>query len=372
MHIGYFSSIMGTKSGPSIFDKRTLEATADCDHKNTYTIYGLMEQNTRGLKIPNDNFFIRPIKPSGKWLGIGIGLTLELKRRPVDLLHATYAPPPIVPCRFVMTMTCWSQYDHPEFYPPMIRWRILFLLNRGVKNASAIFCYSEFLKEKLIERFHIDPEKIFITQPGVGEEIKRCQDKEALDSFLRQFGIESPYILFIGTLTMRKNVEGLIRAYHMLLHESKIEQKLVLLGEKGFRSEGIYQTVEELNLSDQIIFIDLRPHHELPLFYSGADVFVFPTLYEGFGLPPLEAMACGTPVVASNVTSVPEVVGNGAVLVDPYRPEDIADGSRKCLTDEKLRIEMIKRGLVRAGEFSWQKAAVQTVSAYEEVYQSRW
>ncbi|MBE9546629.1 MAG: glycosyltransferase family 4 protein [Proteobacteria bacterium] len=218
----------------------------------------------------------------------------------------------------------------------------------------------------------MDPERIFITQPGIGEEMVPMDNKETLSAFLKGFGITKPYILFIGALTKRKNVEGLIRAYSMLVQESKVEQKLVLLGETIFLSEGIFQTIKELKLEDHIVLVGRRPHHDLPLFYSGADVFVFPTFSEGFGLPPLEAMACGTPVVASNATSVPEVVGDAAILVDPYRPEDIAEGIFKCLTDSELRQKMIQRGLERARGFSWRRAAVQTVSAYEKVYQAGW
>jgi len=241
-----------------------------------------------------------------------------------------------------------------------------------VSNNTAVFCYTDYLRQKLIERFRIDSDRIFITQPGIGEEIAPIKDKESLSAFLNEFGIDAPYILFIGALTKRKNVEGLVRAFNMLVQESKINHKLVILGETIFLSESIFQTIKELDLEDRIILVGRRPYHELPLFYSGADLFVFPTFSEGFGLPPLEAMACGTPVVASNATSVPEVVGDAAMLVDPYRHEDIAEGIFKCLTDNEVRRELILKGMARARKYTWQKAAAQTVSAYEKVYQAGW
>jgi len=374
MHIGYFSSIMGTKGGPAVVDKRVLESISHFDRKNTYTVYGLTRMSTQGLQLDNSNqnFKIKAIKPSGKWLGISFGLTMELKRHPVDLLHATFVAPPVIPCKFVTTMTCWSQYSQPELYPPLKRWRFLYLINRAMKNASAVFCYTEYLRNKVIDRFNYDPQRVFIVQPAVGDEMKPIEDKEMLNNFLQASGIEGPYILFLGVLTKRKNVEGLIRAYHILLNESKMEHKLVLLGEKGYHHQKIFDTVDELNIADRVVFVERRPHNELPFFYSGADVFVFPSFSEGFGLPPLEAMACGTPVVASNVTSVPEVVGDAALLVDPYRTEDIAERIFKYLTDRKLREQMIRRGFARVREFSWERAATQTVSAYEEVYQAGW
>ena len=372
MHIGYFSSIMGTKGGPAIVDKRVLEAISVYDKRNRYTVYGLTEEATEGLCVNNSNITVRTIRPSGKWLGISFGLTMELKRRPVDLLHATIIAPPVVPCKFVTTMTCWSQYSQPELYPPLVRWRLLYLINRAVRNASAVFCYTEYLKERVLERFDISPERVFLVQPAVGEEMKTMEDKQELRSFLSKLGIEGPHILFIGTLTKRKNVTGLIRAYHILRKESKIEHKLVLLGEKGYYFEEIEKTVSELGLTGDVIFVGRQRHDKLALFYNGADVFVFPTFSEGFGLPPLESMACGTPVVASHVTSVPEVVGDTAVLVDPYRPEDIAEGMFKCLTDSSFREKLIEKGKERAREFTWERAAMQTVRAYEKVYEAGW
>lgn len=374
MHVGYFSSHLGTQGGPVIVDKRILEVISSIDHENQYTIYGVTKQSTEGLDLvnPNGNFTMRTLRPSGKWMAIPFGLTLELMKRPVDLLHATHFAPPVVPCKYAFTVTCWSQYAHSHFYPPLKRLRLVCLITRAIKKATAVFCYTEFLKEKLIEKFNIEPERIFIIQPGIGQEMKPVEDREYLSSFLRGLGIEGPFILFIGALTKRKNVEGLIRAYHILKKESKIEHKLVLLGERIFYSDSIFSAIEELNLKDDVIMIGRRPHTELPLFYSGADLFVFPTFSEGFGLPPLEAMACGTPVVASNVTSVPEVVGDAAVKVDPYKVEDIAEGMYRILSDSCLRYNLISKGIEHANTFTWHRAATQTLSAYKTICEGKW
>lgn len=372
MHIGYFSSIMGTKGGPAVVDKRVLEAISNYDTRNTYTVYGVTAESTRDLQIDNPNIKVKTIKPSGKWLAIPFGLTWELMRRPVDLLHATIIAPPVVPCKFVLTMTCWSQYDQPKFYAPLIRWRLLYLLNRAMKNATAVFCYTEYLKKKIIDRFNFDPERTFLVQPAVGDEIKPIEDTEALKSFLKDAGIEWPYILFLGTLTKRKNVVGLIQAYAELVQSAKIEHRLVLFGERAYGFDEILDTVHQLGLTERVRFLDRYPHHQLPFFYTGADVFVFPTFSEGFGLPPLESMACGTPVVASNVTSVPEVVGDAALMVDPYRPDEIADAILRFLTDQQLKEDFVEKGFARAAEFTWERAATQTVKAYEKIYNEGW
>jgi glycosyltransferase involved in cell wall biosynthesis len=167
-------------------------------------------------------------------------------------------------------------------------------------------------------------------------------------------------------------VERLILAYHQLVREAKIEHQLVLVGETLFRSRGIFETIAKLGLGDRIVLPGRHPHGELPLFYSGADVFAFPTLSEGFGLPPLEAMACGTPVVASNVTSVPEVLGDAALMFDPSRPEEIAESILKTLTDDDLRNELVRRGKANSAKYSWVETARHIVSAYETIHQAGW
>ncbi len=367
MHIGYFSSIIGTTGGPAIFDKRAIEAIAKLDRSNNYTVYGLTADAVRDVRIGNSNFTKQTIKPSGKWLGIAFGLTLELQRRPVDVLHATLVPPPVVPGKFILTMSCWSQFAQPEVYPPLIRWRLQFLLNRGIRQASAFFCYTAYLKERLIEEYSIPEERVFITPAGLGDEM-RVQDPSEVQGYLEREGITGPYILFIGTLTRRKNVHRLLRAYQLLREESGLPHKLVLVGESGYYSQEIFRTMDKLKLANDVILAGRRPHEALPYFYNGADLFVFPTISEGFGLPPLEAMACGTPVVASQVTSVPEVVGDAAVYFDPRKPVDMADAIEKVLSNDSVRAELIARGLKRARRFTWERTARDMVSAYEAVY----
>lgn len=372
MHVGYFSTIMGRKGGPAVVDKKVIEAISALDRKNIYTVYGITSESTKNLELQNGNVKIKTLRPSGKWLAVPFGLTWELKKTPVDLLHATIIAPPIVPCKFALTMTCWSQYDQPELYAPLVRMRLLYLLNRAMKNATAVFCYTNYLKDKVIERFNFDPERIFLLQPAVDSDIRAVEDKDLLKSFLKEAGIEWPYILFLGTLTKRKNVVGLIEAYANLVRQEKIEHRLVLLGERGYGFNDISRAVRENGIEDRVRFLGRYPHSQLPFFYTGADVFVFPTFSEGFGLPPLEAMACGTPVVAANATSVPEVVGDAALMADPYKPDEIADAILKILADKQLHDNLIKKGFVRAAEFTWERAAAQAVYGYEKIYNEGW
>jgi glycosyltransferase involved in cell wall biosynthesis len=372
MRIGVLSSQLGTPGGPATFDRRVLHEIASIDHENQYTIYALTKHAQNALQVTNKNFHIKPISPQGKLLGLAFGVAREMKRHPVDLLHASFVPPLNVPGKFVMTMTCWSQYSEPELYPPLVRWRLVYLLNRGIPHSSAMFCYTDFLKQKVIEKFRYDPERIFVTPPGIGDEMHRIEDQAALADYQRDLQIKQPYILFIGALTKRKNVHRLVEAYSRAVHEAQLPHHLVLVGEKLFDTSALDEAIEKSGLKDRIIFIGQRPHSELPWLYSGADAYIFPTLSEGFGLTPLEAMACGTPVVASNVTSVPEVVADAALLVDPLNVDDIAAGIQRVLTDNELRADMVRKGHVNAAKYSWQATAEKMIAAYATVLKAGW
>ncbi len=370
MHVGIFSSIVGTTGGPAIVDKRLLEAIAARDRENRYTVYRIREEATQGLELgERGGFTFRTIRPSGKWLAVSVGVTLELLKRPVDLLHATFVAPPFVPGKFVITMTCWSQFMQPEFYPPPVRWRLQFLLSRALKKATGVFCYTEYLREKVIEEFRIDPERVFLTEPGVSGENVPIEDEEILQSVLGDIGIEKGYLYFIGQVTRRKNIIGLLRAYNILYREAKIENKLLILGENSFYHEEIHEEARNLGLTDQVVFEGRHAYADLPALYSAASVLVFPTLSEGFGLPPLEAMACGTPVVASNATCVPEVVGDAALLVDPHNPEEMAQAIHNLLKNEELRKSMIEKGFARSRRFTWDRMAEQVLAAYGKIHE---
>lgn len=369
MHIGYFSTQLGTLGGPSVVDLRALQRLSALDHRNTYTIYEVTPGSTDDLQL-SDNFRIQKLKPAGKWPVVTFGMSLELSKRPVDLLHATFVPPLIMPSRFALTMTCWSQFSEPEVYPPLIRWRLQYLINRGVRNAAAVFCYTDYLKDRVMDHFGLGPERVFVTRPGLGEDVRRVNDEEILKQFLTGLGITGPYILFIGSLTKRKNVPRLIEAYHRLVREAGIEHQLVLVGETLFLADEIFNTIKKLKLEDRIVLTGRRPYSDLPALYSGASVFVFPTLSEGFGLPPLESQACGTPVAAARVSSVPEVVGDAAEMFDPYDVDDMANAILRCISDEEVRSGLIQRGLCNAARFSWDNMAKELIASYEAVYEA--
>lgn len=229
----------------------------------------------------------------------------------------------------------------------------------SVKRADTIICISEFTKKEAIELLKVPPEKLKVVHSGVRfEKIGNPYP-----------GMKEPYILYVGILQPRKNVLRLIRAFNEIKKQG-LSHKLLIVGKKGWLFDDIFNEVKVLNLAKEVIFTGFMPDSYVANLYKCADLFVYPSLYEGFGFPPLEAMACGTPVIVSNVSSLPEVCGSAAYYVNPYNEDDIAKGIYKILTDENYSHELVERGLERVKTFSWEKTANEMLKIYGEVYSS--
>jgi glycosyltransferase involved in cell wall biosynthesis len=231
-----------------------------------------------------------------------------------------------------------------------------------------IITSSEHTKQDVVDLLGIDEERIRVTPLAAHEQYRRIEDPEQVRAVLAKYDLAGrPYILSLGTLEPRKNLRRLLEAFRHLKQEAPaLEHPLVLAGGKGWMAESIFKAIDDLNLASQVKWLGKVPFEYLPALLNGADLFVYPSLYEGFGLPPLEAMACGAPVVAAGTTSLPEVVGDAGVLVDPYRVEDIAEGMHRVLTDRHLSAALRAKALARAQTFSWERTARQTLAAYRE------
>jgi glycosyltransferase involved in cell wall biosynthesis len=236
-------------------------------------------------------------------------------------------------------------------------------LTASAKRASRILAVSEATKWDIVERFEIDPAKIVCTPLGVDARF-RPVTADALNEFRVAKGIKRPYILSVATLEPRKNLLRLLDAFAMVA--DLVPHDLVLVGPEGWLMKTIHERLQRSALADRVRVTGFVPDEELPAWYSGADLFAYPSLYEGFGLPPLEAMACGVPVLTSNCSSLPEVVGDAALTVEPTQTEAIADGMSHLLTDESLAADLRLRGPHRAAGFTWERTAALTVAAYRE------
>jgi glycosyltransferase involved in cell wall biosynthesis len=237
---------------------------------------------------------------------------------------------------------------------------------KTLQNADKIIAVSYSTKRDLLKHLNIQDDRVEVIYEGVDHEKYRVLPDAEVQDIKERYGLDSPFILYVGTLEPRKNIPNLIKAFSKL-NKGVNKYKLVIVGKKGWKYDEIYKTVEELDIKRDVIFTGYVLSEDLPKLYNAASLFVYPSLYEGFGLPPLEAMACGTPVITSNTSSLPEVVGNAGIMVNPYNVDDLAEAMREVLTNEGLRQDMIGKGLERAKLFNWEKTAADTLRVYREV-----
>lgn len=267
--------------------------------------------------------------------------------------------------KLVTTVHDFSFRLYPESLP---KDRIEYFSRHFLKNvgrSNRIITVSAFTKSEAVEFLRIPPEIIIPVHLGVDHDVFRPRNRESLERCKRELGLPEKFILFVGTKEPRKNLDRLLRAYLELPEWMKGEFKIVLVGPKGW-GEG-YSTDVFQKIRDHIMVIDYVDVDTLASIYSLASLFVFPSLYEGFGLPPLEAMACGCPVVVSNAASLPEICGEAAFYIDPTDVSRIADGMAEVLNDSKLRERLISKGLERAKLFSWEETAKKTLGIFSEV-----
>ncbi|KKQ78830.1 MAG: Glycosyl transferase group 1 [Parcubacteria group bacterium GW2011_GWC2_38_7] len=297
-------------------------------------------------------------------------LPLSLFAKSVDLLFmpVQYVPY-FCPTKVVCTVHDLAFITHPSYFKPLKRILYSKMTTYSVKKACRIIAVSQSTKNDLVKYYRIKPEKITVICHGYNRDLfKEKFSLEVIKKTKDKYGLaDKNYILYVGELQPRKNITTLIKAFNSV-KDSITKYHLVIVGRKGWYYEDIFKHVENYKLHDRIIFTGYVPEKDLPVLMNQAKVFVYPSLYEGFGLPVIEAMACGAPVITSNVSSLPEVAGDAAILVDPYNVDDIANAIYNVINDKELRESLIYKGLKRAKEFSWEKAAKETLEVFEEVY----
>lgn len=291
---------------------------------------------------------------------------------PVDVFHfPSFVARRLRGARAVATIHDLAYRRMPEYCEPK---NVAFLekhIPRTLERAALVLADSEFTARELMDLYGYPREKIRVTHLGVGEAFSPSPPEECL-RVRRRYGLPERFILCVATVEPRKNLVTLLEAYGALLEGGVDIPPLVIVGSDGWRAEAerLGKAVETLGLGDRVIRLRYHGHDELPPLYSAAELFVFPSLYEGFGLPPLEAMACGTPVVCSDAASLPEAAGDAAIMVEPRDAEALAGAMGRVLGDGALRADLVGRGLERAGRFSWEKTARLTLDAYGDAVKS--
>jgi glycosyltransferase involved in cell wall biosynthesis len=293
-----------------------------------------------------------------------LALPLALQRWQADLLHApAYVAPLASSVRQVVTFHDLSFYRLPEAFNRTNRIYLQTFARLTARRAQRLIAVSEFTRQELRRLLGVPLERVAVVPNGVDPRFRPETDPAVLAAFRARAGLPDRFILYLGTLEPRKNLPALLRGYARARQQG-VREPLVIAGGRGWGDTDLARLVEQLVLTDAVRLVGFVPMSEQPLWYNAATLFAYPSRYEGFGLPPLEAMACGTAVVTSDRSSLPEVVGDAGVLVDPDDPEALAAALVRLLGDDGRRQELGRRGQARARAFTWEAAAAATARVY--------
>ena len=318
--------------------------------------------------LPTGDHIERCIIPFPR-LWTHLRLSWEMARRPPDLLFVpAHVLPPIRPRHTLVTVHDLGYLHYPQAHRPLDRLYLDLSTRWNARIASRVLADSQVTKADLIRAYGTPAGKITVVYPGRDENLRRVENPAEIAAVRAKYGIGGNYILYVGTLHPRKNLKRLIKAFGLLNSEfGTRDVQVVIAGQKGWLYDDIFALGRTLGLADRVIFTGYIAGADLPALLSGARLFAFPSLYEGFGFPVLEAMSCGVPVVCTDTSSLPEVAGDAALMIDPLDTAALAEAMARLLTDEPLRAELIGRGYARAGRFTWQRAARQVWRIIEEL-----
>lgn len=293
-------------------------------------------------------------------------ITAMLLKEKLDVFHAPANVLPLTyPKKSVITIHDLAIYKNPAWFPTQI-FSTRLLVPQSLRKADHIIAVSESTKHDLKEIFGVNPRKVSVVYEAPFTDLLNLKDKNV--DVLKKFRLTQPYILYIGSIDARKNLETLLEAYSILMkNPATRDVQIVFAGGKGHRHEAVLDRITQLRSSKMIRYVGYVTHNEKVALMKKAAVFAFPSLYEGFGLPVLDAMKLGVPVITSNTSSLPEVAGEAAIMVDPDDPKGLAKALQKVLTNPQVAGNMIKRGYIHAQNFDWDQAALQTLNVYQQV-----
>jgi glycosyltransferase involved in cell wall biosynthesis len=362
MRIGLLRSVDSEGTGLDTYARCLESGLKGVDAGNSYVEIGydgLWYSIRAGDSITRHRYTRIPVLNT---LSNHLRLPRILRKLDLDILHGLcdFIPLGGGGYKRVFTVHDLTGLLFPETHKLAVALNHRLIMPLELKTSDAVIAVSENTKHDLIKHFNVDEGRIHVVYEGVDSTFRSCDTSEVKS----KYGLDFPFILYVGTLEPRKNIPRLLNAFKKLV-DSGISHRLVVAGRSGWKYAGILESVGKLGLTGRVVFTGYVPREDLPGLYSLADVFVFPSLYEGFGLPVLEAMACGTPVVCSNTSSLPEVAGDAALTVDPLDVEGLAESMERVLTDGGLADKLRKRGLKQAAGFTWEYAAGKTLKVYE-------
>jgi len=367
-------SVGNQLAGNETYAVNLIEALAEIDQSNQYTLYVTRQSAIDRFANRWPNFNVKRTVPHTPLVRIPVTLSAELRRNPVDVLHVQYTAPPLAPCPVVVTIHDLSFEHLPETFNRRSRAQLRLTVRRTARKAAQILTLSEFSRRDIVDTYRIAPDRVSVTPAAAPSHFKPIEDETELRKIREIYGIERDYILSVSSIQPRKNLIRLIEAYSCLRGsrpEGKLPQ-LVLVGKRGWLDNETFRAAQRHSANNDIAFTGYVAENDLSALYSGATCFVYPSFFEGFGLPVLEAMQCGAPVIAGNRTSIPEVVGKAGLLFDPFDTNSLVQALTRVLDDSEYRAALRIQGLERAREFDWKQTARMTLQAYQKAVVSKY
>ena len=409
LHIGIDAHSIGARQGGNeTYIRNLIIGLSRLDRDNRYTIYLASRQAAAewSARFADEapNFAVRILPPPTPIVRAPVALAFELRRRPVDLLHVQYTAPPFCPVPFVATIHDLAFEHYPETFTRRGSWQLRLTVRRTARRAARILTVSEFSRQDLLNTYNLPREKVVVTWNGIepgfhplnplntinrgstlapeqrlslAESLATIEPQPKIEQLIEdestrigaKYGLRGGYLLALGSLQPRKNLPRLIRAYAGLRrHRPELNPQLVIAGRELWLTNEIFRALDaeigDAPWRSDIVFTGYVPDADLPALYRGASVLVYPSIFEGFGLPPVEAMACGTPVVTSQAGSLGEICGAAARYIDPFDVDSIERGIFDLLTDKAERMRLISAGIERARQFDWSGTAEKTLAVY--------
>jgi glycosyltransferase involved in cell wall biosynthesis len=368
MKIGLLIAFAGRNcGGPEVFEREIVRAMPAVAPQHEYHLYCLDRRASAVIDFKDERLIYHQLQPGLRVAAMLTSLPWTMSRTRPDVLYAPVIPPPFCPPNTIMSMPCSSLLHHPEFYPPLVRLRLRFLLHRAIRTAAKVICPSEQVRNAVLERLQVPAERLVVIHPGITPLFQPIDEDQQRAHVQERFGIQYPYFLFSGRWEHRKNLVRTLEAFARFKETYRTEHRFVVTGGRSWNSGEAQRVIHRLRLQDAVVDLGKTSVEELPYLYGGADALVYASLWEGFGLPIVEAMACGTPVITANAAAMPETAGGAALLVDPHSIEDIAAAMQRITSNLDLRKQLRERGLERAQLFSWEKTASRTAALYDEI-----
>ena len=367
MLIGYeASALQGRKSGVGYYTENMLASVMRNAPQHRYVLFANRDMSEGWKQIGAETVHNERLFPvRAVWMQAVLPGTL--RRVQPDICHFTnYLAPVAISCPYIVTI-----YDMTVFITPRLhRFKKLVLdrtlIPRIARKAGAIITVSESARKDILRYLKVPKEKVRVVMGAASPAFHPITDPKTLDAVRARHGLYEPYLLYVGTIEPRKNLPRLVQAFANLKRRG-LPHKLVIVGQSGWQTDPLYAEIERLGIKQDVLFTGYVPFDDLPAIYTMADAMAFPSLYEGFGLPVIEAMACGTPVITSRSSSLIEVAGDAGLLVNPLMVAELEDALDRVLNDPNLRADMRCRGLERSSHLTWDHTAQSTLEVYDKV-----